>query len=159
MTRRWFRRHVSRAAQLTATRPSYAAGIRAAIATVVPIIAGEYFGWHTAVWMGLAGFNVSLADRGGSFRARASAMTAATFYGLLAAGAGALAGRNVWTAVAAMAIWSLATGLARVWGATATAVGVISLATFIVSVATPATNVGEAWERGGAVAAGSAFAI
>jgi uncharacterized membrane protein YccC len=160
MRQRWFRRHVSRAAQLTATRPSYANGIRAAISTIFPIVAGLYFGWHsTPVWMGLAGFNTSLADRGGAFRTRVAAMSAAAFFGMLAAGSGAIAGHSVPTAVLVMAVWCLGAGLARTWGLTATSVGVISVATFIVSIGIPAARAGEAWERGGAVAAGSAFAM
>lgn len=160
MTRRWFRRHVSRAAQLTATRPSYANGIRAAISTIVPILAGLHFGWHSApVWMGLAGFNTSLADRGGAFRTRVAAMSAAAFFGILAAGSGAVAGRSLSLAVVAMAVWCLGAGLARTWGVTATSVGVISVATFVVSIGIPAASLAEAGERGGAVAAGSAFAM
>jgi uncharacterized membrane protein YccC len=160
MTPRWFRRHVSRAAQLTATRPSYANGIRAAISTLFPILAGLQFGWHSApVWMGLAGFNTSLADRGGAFRTRVAAMSAAACFGMMAASSGAVAGRSLPAAVVAMAIFCLGAGLARTWGVTATSVGVISLATFVVSIGIPATHASEGWERGGAVAAGSAFAM
>ena len=115
MTRTLFG-HVSRAAQWTA-RPSYANGIRAAISTLVPILVGIRYGWHSApVWMGLAGFNTSLADRGGAFRTRAAAMSAAALFGILAASSGAIAGRHVLTAVLAMALWSLGAGLARAWG-------------------------------------------
>lgn len=158
MTRAIFR-HVSRAAQWTA-RPSYANGIRAAISTLVPILFGIRFGWHSApVWMGLAGFNTSLADRGGAFRTRAAAMSAAALVGVLAASNGAIAGRSVAAAVIAMAVWSLGAGLGRAWGVTATGVGVIGVATFVVSLGIPAANLAEAWLRGGSVAAGSAFAI
>jgi uncharacterized membrane protein YccC len=78
---------------------------------------------------------------------------------LRAAASGALAGRTLAAAVLTMAVWCLGAGLARTWGVTATSVGVIAVATFVVSIGVPVAHSTEAWERGGAVAAGSAFAM
>lgn len=79
-------------------RPAYAAGIRAAIATIGPMVVGDAVGHPTAgMWMGLAGFNVSLGDKGGSRRTR-GAMSGSLIFGALGAAAGAVAGRHGWSA-------------------------------------------------------------
>lgn len=153
------RTHAARLVQFAGPRPSYANGVRAAISTVAPIVAGQAFGWHSAMWMGLAGFNVSLADKGGAFRTRAAAMASTTAYGLLAAVVGAAVSGHPALVVATVAIWCFFASLARAWGQIATNAGVVSLVTLIVSVAAPAADLRAAWERGGAVAAGSLFAI
>lgn len=159
MVIRSVRTHIAQATQVAQNRPSYAAGVRAAIATVVPIVAGASLGWHEALWMGLAGFNVVLADRGGSVQQRLDAMLSATIYGAIAAVAGALAGRNVVLAVAGITLCALAAGLARTYGAIATTTGVISVATYAVSVSIAAPDTAAAFARGGGILAGSAFAI
>lgn len=58
-----------------------------------------------------------------------------------------------------VAIWCFFASLARAWGQIAINAGVVSLVTLIVSVAAPASSTQQALERGGAVAAGSLFAI
>jgi hypothetical protein len=44
------RTHIAQATLVAAARPAYAAGLRAAIATVAPLL----LGWPGAAWMGLA---------------------------------------------------------------------------------------------------------
>src|SRR5437762_24378 len=154
------RSHLIQLTQVSPVRPAWVNGVRAALGTVIPIIAGSALGWKAApVWMGLAGFTVALSDKGGAMRTRFAAMSASTFWGALAAIAGAFAGRNEWLAVIAIAIWSLGAGLARVYGATATTAGILSLATFIVSLGYPAHTPRDAFLRGLFVLAGSTFAM
>lgn len=153
------RSHFSQAAKVATSRPAYAAGLRAAIATVAPIVAGQLFGWPGAMWMGLAGFNVALSDKGGTLRTRLTSMLAPALYGALAAVAGAFAGRYAWMSIPLVALWAFAAGMARTWGAIATTTGIISFVTFIVSLEVPAPTMAAALERGLAILAGSAFAM
>jgi uncharacterized membrane protein YccC len=133
--------------------------LRAAIATVGPLLVGSAAGWPDAVWMGLAGFNVALSDKGGTLQTRLGAMLPAAAYGTLAGVAGALAGRNVWSAAVVFALWAIGAGIARSYGAAAIGTGVLSLATLVVSMEQPARTAEGALERGGAILGGAAFAI
>ncbi|HET7433663.1 MAG TPA: FUSC family protein [Thermoanaerobaculia bacterium] len=154
-----FRTHITQATQVANARPAYAAGLRAAVATVGPLLAGSALEWPNAAWMGLAGFNVALADKGGALRTRLGAMIPATFYGTLAVIAGALAGRHPLSAVIVIAIWAIGAGIARTYGAPATGTGVLSLATLVISMEQPAPTLLAALTRGRGVLAGAAFAI
>ena len=159
MFRGRFRTHIDQAAQLTSNRPLWANGLRGAIATVGPIVIASALGSQSGIWLGLAGFNVALCDKGGPGRTRFLAMLSAAIYGAIGAIAGAFAGRHVWSSVVVLAVWALASGLARTWGATATSAGIVSLATYVVSLAFPARTAVEAFERGGDIIAGSALAM
>ncbi len=108
------RTHFTQAAQVATSRLAYAAGLRAAIATVAPIIAGQVFGWPDVMWMGLAGFNVALSDKGGTLRTRMTSMLAPVLYGALAAVAGAFAGRYAWMSIAMVLLPRPQTGFAWV---------------------------------------------
>jgi uncharacterized membrane protein YccC len=154
-----FKSHLVQATQVASARPAFGAGLRAAIATVSPLLIGSAFGWPNAAWMGLAGFSVALGDKGGLLRTRLEAMLPAAFFGALSATAGAIAGRHPVSAVALFAAWALAAGVARSYGAAATGTGILSMATLVVSTEQPARTLEEALRRGGAVLAGSAFAI
>jgi hypothetical protein len=152
--------HVVRAAQLPTVRPAYAAGGRAALATIGSMIVGQAIGHpYAGTWMGLAGFNMSLGDKGGSRLTRVRAMGASLVAGALGAAAGAIAGRAGWSAVALGALWALAAGLARTWGSAAASAGVVSLATFVISIASPEPSVTAVLERAAAYGAGGAIAI
>jgi uncharacterized membrane protein YccC len=153
------RAHLVQATQVASARPAFGAGLRAAIATVSPLLIGSVLGWPNAAWMGLAGFSVALGDKGGLLRTRLEAMLPAAFFGALSAVAGAIAGQHPATAVALFAAWALAAGVARSYGAAATGTGILSLATLVVSTEQPVRTLEEALHRGGAVLAGSAFAI
>src|SRR4051812_8627294 len=83
---------VRTAVSLARTRPAYAAGLRAAVATVVPLLVAEAFGTGGATWMSLGGFSVALADRGGPYRTRAETMAAVTACSAIAIALGTIAG-------------------------------------------------------------------
>lgn len=141
-------------------RPAWAAGIRASIATIVPMVAGPALG-HTeaGLWMGLAGFNVCLADKGGALRVRFRAMCVSLICGSIFSALGGIVGRSMVASVIAIALLSLAAGLARSWGQVATNAGVVALAVYVVSIAYPAPTLLAAVERGGWYAAGGLFAL
>jgi len=153
------RTHLVQATQVASARPAFAAGLRAAVATVSPLLIGSALGWPNAAWMGLAGFSVALGDKGGLLRTRFRAMLPAAFFGALSAFAGGLAGRHPIAAVALFAAWAVGAGVARSYGAAATGTGILSMATLVVSTEQPVRTLEEALRRGGAVLAGAAFAI
>src|SRR5512140_2912430 len=73
-------RHTLRSTtEVAATKPSYAAGIRAALSTIVPMLAASLLGSTAGAWLSIGGFNAALSDRGGSYRVRAATMIALTF--------------------------------------------------------------------------------
>jgi len=153
------RAHLAQATQVTTTRPAYASGLRAAIATVGPLLIGAAMGWPNAAWMGLAGFNVALVDKGGDLRTRLGAMLPATVFGTLAAVIGAIAGRHPVSALVVLALWAIGAGVARSYGAAAIGVGILSLATLVISTEQPAANLADALHRGIAILGGALFAI
>ena len=152
--------HTVRAATSFArARPAYAAGIRAAVATVVPLIVDQLLGTGGGTWMSLGGFNVALSDRGGPYRTRAATMAAvtvgtaiATLFATLASGQ-AIAGIVVTFAVA------FAASIGRVWGAAGASVGGAALSTFVIALAYPPHDATEILMRPAFAAIGGVWAM
>ena len=138
--------------------PAYAAGLRCAIATAVPLVASSAFHLGGASWMSLAGFSVALADKGGSYRTRARTAAALALLGAVAAALGGIAGAHAWSAILAIALWAGAGTLARVLGGGAISVGISSAVILIISLAAPAPTLGGALGRAWGVLVGSAWA-
>lgn len=131
-------RHTMRAVTaLAGTRPAYAAGVRAAIATVVPLLLAHVLGTGGATWMSLGGFSGALADRGGAYRTRALTMTAVTLCCATAIPLATLASGHLALAIVLTFIVALATSLARVWGAAGVSVGGATLTAFVIALAFP----------------------
>src|SRR5690348_11568488 len=82
-------------------RPSVWAGVRAAIATVLPLALAAFKHDPLLSWAGLAGFLASIVDKGGAYRTRAAAMGGLTLAGAVLCGLAALAGTRTDTALAA----------------------------------------------------------
>src|ERR1700755_1408593 len=98
--RRWT--HDARVASGVAhVRPSYAGGIRAALATVTPIVVAMLVPLPAGAgtWMSLAGLNGAIIDRGGPYRTRAAMMGALALASGAAALIGSLIGGHVVAAV------------------------------------------------------------
>jgi uncharacterized membrane protein YccC len=140
-------------------RPAYAAGFRAAIGTVAPLLADSWFGIGGGAWMSLAGLNGSLVDRGGPYRARAVMMTvlaaASATVALLAA---AVAGHLVLAVVVTFGV-AFACGLARAWPDVGPGFGVTILVTFAISLAIPAPTVSAAAMRSLYIVIGGLWAL
>jgi uncharacterized membrane protein YccC len=131
--------HTVRAATaLSRARPAYAAGVRAAVATVVPLVVAQVFGLGAgATWMSLGGFNGALADRGGPYRTRAVTMGAVTLCCASSIMVGTLASGHVALAIPVTFAVAFATSLARVWGTPGVSVGGASLTAFVIALALP----------------------
>jgi len=59
------------AIRLAPVRPAIAAGLRAGLATVAPLVVGLATGRHELSWATLAGFLASISDKGGAYASRA----------------------------------------------------------------------------------------
>src|SRR5258708_7837018 len=119
--------------ETNAARPAIAAGMRAATATILPVLAGELSGRPVFLWMALGGWLGSIADPGGPYRTRAihlfgflAAAVAATVVGSLAAG-------HPLAAPAMLFAGTLLCCFARALGDTAGTVGVLVLVPFCVA--------------------------
>jgi uncharacterized membrane protein YccC len=123
---------------VSAGRPAYAAGFRAAISTIGPIIVAAAAGSTGGTWMSLGGFNVALADKGGSYRTRAATMTALTICCAIAVFLGTIAGDHRIVVIALTFAVALIASLARVWGNAGSSVGGPALSTFVIAIAYPA---------------------
>jgi uncharacterized membrane protein YccC len=130
--------HTVRAATaLARARPAYAAGLRAAVATVAPLALAHLLGSGGATWMSLGGFSGALADRGGPYRTRAATMGAVTLACAIAMALGTLGSRHLALAVPLTFVVALATSLARVWGTPGASVGGATLTAFVIALAVP----------------------
>jgi uncharacterized membrane protein YccC len=131
--------HTVRAATaLASPRPAYAAGIRAAVATVVPLVLAHMLGLvGGGTWMSLGGFNGALADRGGPYRTRAVTMGAVTLCCAAALVLGTLASGHIVLAIPLTFAVALATSLGRAWGTPGVSVGGATLTAFVIALAIP----------------------
>ncbi|MGN6390978.1 MAG: FUSC family protein [Gemmatimonadales bacterium] len=152
-------RDVRAATTLSAGRPAWAAGLRAGIATVAPLLVDHFFHTGGSTWMSLAGFVGSLADKGGPYRTRAETIASLTVAGALSAACGAVIGSQAPAAVAATLIVALAAGLARAYGNAGSSVGVSALIIFVISLGYPAAGPGDALTRAAFVLAGGIWAM
>lgn len=141
-----------------AVRPAYAAGLRAAIATVGPLVVAAGLGSTAGTWLSLGGFLGALADPGGSYRDRAVAMSAVTASTALAILLGSVAGEYGWSAVSVTFAIALVASLARVWDAAGASVGGASLSAFVIALAYP-SSLDAALTRAGFTLVGGAWAM
>lgn len=151
-------RNVRAATAVAPARPAYAAGFRAALATVVPLLAAQVLRLpEGGTWMSLAGFSGALVDKGGAYKARAVAIACLTAFGAITVFAGALASYDLTTAVALTFAVALVCSLGRAWGNTGASVGGSVLNMFVISLAYPATTLTEAFGRAGYAVIGGAW--
>ena len=127
---RWGRGHLRSLTEVARVRPDYLTGLRAAAATVLPLLFGELHGSHAFVWMALGGWLTTLSDPGGSFENRAIAMSGFAAAGTAAVLVGGTAGPF---AVPALFLVALACGLARIRGDSAATNGTLVLIAFCIS--------------------------
>jgi uncharacterized membrane protein YccC len=151
-------RNVRAATAVAPARPAYAAGLRAAIATVVPLFVAQVYGLTGGTWMSLAGFSGALAEKGGSYGTRAAAIALLTAFGASAVLIGAGASHQLVVAVLLTFVVALVCALGRAWGNTGATVGGSVLNMFVISLAYPAPTFSTALGRGGYAIVGGAWA-
>ena len=138
--------------------PAIGAGLRAATATIVPLLLGYFLKVPAMDWASVAGFTAALVDPGGAYHRRAVAMGTFTLVGAGSGLAAALAGQHPWLAVALVFLWAAGGTLASVYGSTGASVGPSAAIVFIASLAAPADLHG-AIERSAFLAAGGLWAM
>jgi uncharacterized membrane protein YccC len=134
-------------------------GVRTAFALLIPVIAGDILGQPLFAWAALGGWLGSLADKGGSYRTRATTMGAFAILGCACAYAGTEAARNVPLAVSSMLVVGVLAGLARVYGDEGSTVGLFIAVIYAVAVGSPSPLAHAALLRAGMFVAGVAWAM
>jgi len=142
-----------------AARPNLGAGLRAAVATVAPVLAAHALGLEGASWAGLAGFVTTIADKGGAYKTRAETMGALALATALGGVLGAIASGHPGIAIPVILVWATAGAMLRAFGAGAGSIGTSMTIVFIVSLATPVHGTAAVLERGAMLLAGSAVAM
>ena len=66
--------HVRKSLEIAAVRPAFTLGLRAATATIVPLVLGDATGQPLFGWMALGGWLCAIADPGGPHLLRARTM-------------------------------------------------------------------------------------
>ncbi|MDB4898766.1 MAG: hypothetical protein JWN53_574 [Gemmatimonadetes bacterium] len=150
---------VRAATSLGTTRPAWAAGFRAAFATVAPLVVAAMLGSEGGTWLSLGGFNGALSDRGGSYRTKAVTIGAVSLGTAVAVVIGTLGGSWLWIAVPLTFAVAFVASLARVWGNPGVSIGSASLSTFVIALAFPSTSVTTALTRGGLALLGGLWAM
>jgi uncharacterized membrane protein YccC len=132
--------HLKDVARFAPVRPAVMAGLRAAIATILPVVVAGAYHVPDALWLSVGGFNTSFADRGGSYRTRAFSMGAGMLAGALAAFLGGWVGQHPLAAIPAAFVWITACSYAGVFGAAANVVGNTTASVFVISLALPSVE-------------------
>ncbi len=145
------------AIRLTPVRPAIAAGLRAATATVAPLVVGYALDRHELAWSALAGFLAAILDKGGAYAARARTLVGFSLAAAVLAPLAAVIGDAPAAMLPALFASATALGYLRVYGGTAGSVGAVLLILVVVSLAQP-TSWDAALERGAWVLAGGGWA-
>lgn len=149
---------VREALRIAPARPNYASGLRAALATTVPLLLAPITGHGELVFASMAGFATALADKGGPYRVRAlSALSIAVFGGLATVIGSLLAEHTILAALLAFVVVAIG-GFVRLFGAEATGVGTLTSVSLVLALARPAVSVHDALFAGGGFLIGCAWA-
>jgi uncharacterized membrane protein YccC len=134
-------------------------GVRTSLATMVPLLCAPWIGPVASVWASTGGFIVALADKGGSYRGRASVMGGLTLATACAVTAAAFAAPYAWAAAPLMLVVAGLCAFAGAAGPAAAAGGVTTAVLFAVSLASPASSTLAAFERGVAIIGAGVWAM
>ncbi|RKI58743.1 FUSC family protein [Corallococcus sp. AB049A] len=152
-------RHLQSLLRVEPGRPALWAGIRAAVATALPLCLSFLLTVPQAGWAGLTALLVTLADKGGSYRVRARIMGTVTVLGALVGLLAAPAGRTYWLDATLLLLGVTTANFARCYGETAGSVGGQLAVIFVVSLGAPAASTREAVLRGAALLLGGLWAM
>ena len=147
------------AVRFAPVRPAVAAGVRAAVATVLPLLVATLVHEPLLSWSSLAGFLTSIVDKGGAYRTRARGMLSVVLGGAAWGGLGAIAGGSFAAAMACAFVGATALAFARVYGPAVASAGTLVLVMLLVSLARPEANLALAFERAAFIAGGGAWAM
>ncbi|MBU8894837.1 FUSC family protein [Corallococcus sp. M34] len=151
--------HSKEVARFAPVKPAVKAGLRAALATVLPVLLSTSLNLPGGLWMSVGGFNTSFSDKGGSYGTRARSMAIAAVAGALSVLVGSLAGHHPAIAIPVTLVWVSLCSFAGVHGAAANLAGNTAASTFVISLALPAASVGAAFEESLFLLAGALWAM
>ncbi|MBV9389183.1 MAG: FUSC family protein [Chroococcidiopsidaceae cyanobacterium CP_BM_ER_R8_30] len=132
--------------QLEPGKPAIAKGMRAAIATVLPIGIIEYTGWSSLVWTALGGFETSIADVGGLHRTKATSMGLVALGGAISMLVGTLVGKTPFWAVLLAFLWTCGCGMAGIYGNAISTATTLIASIFLIALGLP-SNFATAIQR------------
>lgn len=112
-------------------------GVRTAFALLIPVIAGDLLSQPLYSWAALGGWLGSLADKGGSYRTRATTMGVFGILGAAGALSGTAAAGSVPLAVVTMLVVGILGGLGRVYGDEGSTVGLFIAVIYAVASGSP----------------------
>ncbi|MEO6878447.1 MAG: FUSC family membrane protein, partial [Gemmatimonadaceae bacterium] len=147
------------ASEVATARPAYAAGVRAALATVVPLVVDRTFGTGGGAWMSLAGFNGALIDRGGPYRMRAITMSVLALASATTALIATAAAGHPLVAVPVAFVVAFGCGMMRAWPEVGPGFGVTVLVTFAIALSVPVPNTSAIFLRAGFIIIGGFWAL
>lgn len=150
---------VRTASEFAHARPAYAAGVRAALASITPLLLAPVLPGGGASWASLAGFNGALIDRGGPYRTRAATMSALAAASAIAALIGSVIAGHLALSVALTFVLAMSCGLARAWIDVGPGFGIAILVTYAITLAVPTPTVESALLRAGYILAGGLWAM
>jgi len=130
--------HVRKSLEIAAAKPAFALGLRAATATIAPLVIGDALGQPLFGWMALGGWLCAIADPGGPHLLRARTMAAFAAAAALVTGVGTAASTIPPLAVAVLFAGAIAASLARVGGEAAGTVGTTALILLCIALGSPA---------------------
>ena len=139
-------------------RPDYAGGVRGALATALPLLLAAAVKRPELMYMSLAGFSTALSDKGGAYRTRAFFMLVSGLGGAAVTVLGSLVATHSLLAVLLTLVVVGVGSFARLFGASAAAVGITVSFSLVLALARPASSVESALLSGAAFVAGSAWA-
>ena len=147
------------ALRIAPVRPNVAAGLRAGVATALPLLVASVYPQPELAFTSLAGFSVVLADKGGAYGTRALSMLAVTLCGALATVLGMLGAVHPILSLGLVVLVVVLAGFLRMFGAEATAVGTSIVIALVVALTRPAPTALEALLCGGYFVAGGLWAM
>jgi len=138
-------------------RPDVMAGLRAALATAVPLVLALL--WHKPelTLSSLAGYSAVLCDKGGPYRTRAQSIAVLGVLGSLATFLGSWSAGHLSISVSLVVIGALAAGFARVFGAEAITVSNMTVMALVLASSRPAQSLLDAAVSAGYFTIGSAW--
>src|SRR5436305_10476864 len=98
--------HLAELTRFAPGRPALLLGARIALATLLPLLLLPWIGPVAATWASTGAYSIAIADKGGSYRTRALAMSASTLGATLAMLVGGVASHHAVAAVILMMVWS-----------------------------------------------------
>ena len=114
--------------------PNLRLGLRTTVAAVLPLLGASRLQEPALIWMALGGLYVTMADTGGAYRTKATAMAGASLLGALALGAGIGLATWPWLCVPAMFAVGLGCGLLSLYGNAGALIGLVTAWCFLIGI-------------------------